>query len=166
MKFTKKMVLMAAVLPFALSGVSAWAFGGKDHQKAGHAYGGKCGVGMDKGVLRQLDLTDEQKAQFKQLREDAKKNRKGKSEDMHIKMQSFQQDIQQLVLADTFDEHAARDLATQMVEAQTEKRVNMLKQQQKAMGILTSEQKVKLQELQQESGDKCAEKFAERHQDD
>lgn len=166
MKLAKKMVLMAAALPLVLGSASAWAFGGKGHHKGGHDFGGKCGMGMDKRVLRQLDLTDEQKSQFKQLREDARNNRKGKSEEMFAKMQSHRQDIQQLILADTFDENAAQELAERMVDAQTEKRVKMLEQQHKAMSILTAEQKVKLQELQQEKAAKCAEKFAERHQDD
>jgi protein CpxP len=90
---------------------------------------------------------------------------KGKSSEMFAQKQAHQQQVQQLLLADTFDENAAQALATQMVEAQTEKRVTMLEQQHKAMSILTAEQKTKLKELQQERAEKCAEKFAERQQD-
>ncbi|BCL68295.1 periplasmic repressor CpxP [Vibrio nigripulchritudo] len=165
MKLAKKMVLMAAALPLVLGSASVMAFGGKGHHKGGHEFGGKCGVGLDKRVMRKLDLTDEQKAQLKQMREDARSNMKGKSSEMFAQKQAHQQQVQQLLLADTFDENAAQVLATQMVEAQTEKRVKMLEQQHKAMSILTAEQKTKLQELQQERAEKCAEKFAERQQD-
>ncbi len=79
MKTAKKLVLAAVVLPLTLGTASAFAFGGKDHK--GHR--GECGKGMDRGIMRQLDLTDAQKDQLKEMREANKAAMKAKFADGH-----------------------------------------------------------------------------------
>ena len=146
MKMTKKLVLAAAALPLMLGTASAFAYGGGD--KGDHkGMHGKCG-GFDKKVMRQLDLTDAQKTELKEMREanraEMKEKHAGNKADKMAKMKAHQEKVQDLVLADTFDEAAANDLASQMVEKQTERRVAMLKKQHQMMSVLTAEQKLSL----------------------
>ncbi|WP_060983411.1 CpxP family protein [Vibrio splendidus] len=164
MKMTKKIVLAAAALPLILGTASAYAYGGGD--KGDHkGMHGKCG-GFDKKVMRQLDLTDAQKAELKEMREanraEMKAKHSGNKADKMAKMKAHHEKIQALVLADNFDEAAANDLASQMAEKQAERRVVMLKKQHQMMSVLTAEQKTQLKEIQQERMVKCADKM-EKH---
>lgn len=164
MKMTKKLVLAAAALPLIFGTASAYAYGGGD--KGDHkGMHGKCG-GFDKKVMRQLDLTDAQKAELKEMREanrvEMKAKHSGNKADKMAKMKAHQEKVQALVLADNFDEAAANDLASQMVEKQTERRVAMLKKQHQMMSVLTPEQKAQLKEIQQERMTKCADKMEKR----
>ncbi|CAK4069874.1 MULTISPECIES: CpxP family protein [Vibrio] len=166
MKMAKKLVVAAVVLPLTLGTASAFAFGGKDHKKGGH---GECGGGFDRGMMRQLDLTDAQKEQLKEMREagkqEMKANFKGNFSERQAEMQAHHAKVQQLVLADNFDQAAADELAKAMVEKQTERKVKMLEKQHQMLSILTPEQKAKFTELQQERMGKCAEKMQKRFAD-
>ncbi|PMJ90441.1 CpxP family protein [Vibrio sp. 10N.261.55.A7] len=166
MNTTKKLVLAAAIIPLTFATASAFAFGGKSDHDRGH---GKCSGGFDRGVMRQLDLTDEQKDQMTELRETNKASKKANAQENFAEKlaakQAHQKEIQSLVLADTFDQAAATELASQMVEKQTERRVNALEKQQQMLSILTDEQKTKFVELQQEKMQKCSDKMQERVQE-
>ena len=164
MKMTKKLVLVAAALPLMLGTASAFAYGGGD--KGDHkGMHGKCG-GFDKKVMRQLDLTDAQKAELKEMREanraEMKAKHSGNKADKMAQMKAHHEKVQDLILADTFDEAAANDLASQMVEKQTERRLTMLKKQHQMMSVLTPEQKTQLKEIQQDRMAKCADKMDKR----
>ena len=163
MKMTKKLVLAAVVLPLTLGTASAFAFGGKDHKKGGH---GECGGGFDRGMMSQLDLTDAQQDQFKQMRSEGKQAMKAEFkqnfQQRHAQKQAHQAQVHQLLLADNFDQAAANELAKQMVEQQTERKVKRLEKQYQMMSILTPEQKNKLVELQQQRSEQCSEKMQQR----
>ncbi|EKO3786516.1 CpxP family protein [Vibrio harveyi] len=162
MKTAKKLVLAAVVLPLTLGTASAFAFGGKDHK--GHR--GECGMGMDCGIMRQLDLTDAQKDQLKEMREANKAEMKAKFADgkeaRMAERQAHHEKVQALLLADNFDAAAANDLAKEMVEKQTERRVKMLEKKHQMLSVLTPEQKTKFVELQKERQQKCGEKMQKR----
>ncbi len=163
MKLAKKVVIAALVLPLTVATASAYAFGGgKDHHKGGFD---RCG-GLDKKVFRQLDLTNEQQDQLKQMRETNREEMKaqfqGNFESKRAEMQARHQKRQALVLAESFDEQAANELANEMVAQQAEKRVRMLEKQHQMLSILTPEQKTKLQELQAERMDTCLTKMQSR----
>ncbi len=166
MKFSKKWVIAATVLPLALGSASALAYGGGKGGHHGKGGEGMCGGFDGKRMFRELDLTDAQKEQMKQLRESNKAQMKQKFDgDFTAKkaeMQAHQQQMQDLVLADTFDADAANALATQMVEKQAERRVKMLEKQHEMMSILTPEQKAKFKELSQERMEKCWSKMEKR----
>ncbi|MGF1691599.1 CpxP family protein [Photobacterium kagoshimensis] len=151
MKSFKKTLAMAIVLPLALGSASAMAYGGGK----GH-HGGKGGCGMDGGkkMFRELDLTSEQKAQMKTLRESHREQRQANSDNRDARRASHQQ-MQQLLLADSFNEAEVRQLAQQMSEQQLDHRVAMLKNRHDMLNILTADQKAKLQELQSERMAKC-----------
>ncbi|WP_322803266.1 CpxP family protein [Vibrio alfacsensis] len=165
MKSAKKLVLAAVVLPLTLGAASAFAFGGKDHHKGPH---GECGKGMDRGIMRQLDLTDAQKDQLKEMREANKAEMKAKFADgkeaRMAERQAHHDKVQALLLADNFDEAAANDLAKEMVEKQTDRRVKMLEKKHQMLSVLTPEQKAKFVELQKERQQKCGEKMQKRMQ--
>ena len=153
MKTAKKLVLAAVVLPLTLGTASAFAFGGKDHK--GH-----------RGIMRQLDLTDAQKDQLKEMREANKAEMKAKFADgkeaRMAERQAHHEKVQALLLADNFDAAAANDLAKEMVEKQTERRVKMMEKKHQMLSVLTPEQKTKFVELQKERQQKCGEKMQKR----
>lgn len=159
MKNAKKLVLAAVVLPLTLATTSAFAFGGgKGHDKGPH---GECG--MDRGMWRQLDLTDAQKTQLKEMRESGKEQMREKHKEQfaahQAERQAMQEQVNQLVLADTFDQASANELAKQMVEKQTERKVRMLEKQHQMLSILTPEQKEQYVELKKERMTKCQDKM-------
>ncbi len=141
MKMTKKLVLAAVAVPLVFGSATAFAFGGKGDFKGK----GECRGGSDHKILRQLDLTDEQKTQLKEMRTNAKAEfkemRSEKGQEVMAERQAHQAQVNQLLLADTFDEAAANELAKEMVEKQAERRVKMLERQHQVLSILTPEQK-------------------------
>ena len=157
MKTVKKLVLAAAIVPMAFASASAFAFGGKGEHRGGHCQGG-----MERGMMKQLDLTDAQKTQFKQMREANRKQMKGNFEANFETRQAHHAKVQQLLLADSFDQAEANALAKQMVEQQTERRVKMMEKRHQMLSILTPEQKAKFVELSNERMNKCAEKRKDR----
>ncbi len=163
MKSAKKLVLAAVVLPLTLGSAGAFAFGGKGPNKGPRD---ECGPGMDRGIMRQLDLTDTQKDQLETLRNerrDEMRNKKADNRDARqAERQAYHAKVQALVLADNFDEAAANDLAKEMVEKQTERRVAMLEKKHQMLSVLTPEQKTKFVELQKERQQKCGEKMQKR----
>lgn len=163
MKMVKKLAVAAVILPLTLGTASAFAFGGKDHKKGGH---GECGGGFNPKMMRKLDLTDAQKEQLKELREagktEMKANFKANAEVRHAEMQAHRAKVQELVLAESFDQEAASELAKAMVEKQTERKVKMLEKQHQMLSILTPEQKTQFVELQNERAENCADKMQKR----
>ena len=161
MKTTKKLVLVAAALPLVFGTASAYAFGGK---QGGKDFGGKCS--NDRGVLRQLDLTDEQEEKLEAMRDAKREERKAqRGADMTermAEMQAYQAQVQDLVLADTFDEAQAQELAKAMVDKRAERRAESLKMKHEMLSILTPEQKAQYKELQAERMQECSEKMTKR----
>lgn len=163
MKTAKKLILAAVVLPLTLATTSAFAYGGK-HHKGGSRH--ECGMNMDRSIMNQLDLTDEQRTKLKEMRDerraDMKQKFKGGAEGKHAEMQAHRAKMQELMLADNFDEAAATALAKQMVEKHTEYKVQMMARQHKMLSVLTPEQKAKFTELQNERMNECADKMQKR----
>ncbi|MGF1699889.1 CpxP family protein [Photobacterium makurazakiensis] len=161
MKSFKKTLALVIALPLALGSASALAYGGGKHHEG---KGGKGACGMQNGhkVFRQLDLTDAQKEQMKELRTANRDEMRNDKSGKRAAMQAQHQEMQALVLADTFDEAAVRALAEKMTEQQVERRVVMLEKRHEMMNILTPEQKVKYQELQAERTEKCQARMDEK----
>lgn len=158
MKFSKRIAATVIALPLMMGSMSAMAFGGKHHDGEG-MHGGK-GM-MGKHLLRGVDLTDEQKAELKTLREQKRESMKANKGEFRTQMMADRQQVQELMLADNFDEAAVRALAEKMVDQQVERRVAMVKSQHEMMSILTPEQKVQVKE----NMDKMAERMQKRMED-
>jgi len=159
MRTTKKWIIVAAALPMVFATASAFAFG-KDGQGM-RCHGGQFG-GIDRGLLRQLDLTEEQKDQFRDMRDaiqdEMQAKREANRDAFQIEMKAHQLAIQDLVLADTFDQSKAEELAKAMVQKQTVRRVEMLAQRHEMLSILTDVQKKELKDLQAN----CIEQMSDR----
>ncbi|PAR83424.1 CpxP family protein [Vibrio cholerae] len=147
MKLAKKMILAAAVLPLTLGTTAALAYGGHGWDKEGD---GHCGDRGERGIWKQLDLTAEQQAQLKEMREAGREEMRANRGQNHDAMKALHEQERALVLAADFDQAAAENLAKQMVDQQVTHRVKMMEKRHQMMSILTAEQKAKWQTLQQE----------------
>lgn len=97
-----------------------------------------------KRMLAGLDLTDSQREQIKQLMKQQREANKGKRRDT-----AAHQQMQTLLMAEQFDENAARQLLEQQQQQAVEKRLTMLKLQHQVLQILTDEQRQQLAEKRQ-----------------
>ena len=154
MKMAKKLILASVVLPLVLS-TSAFAFGGKDHKGPQE----ECRPGLDRGMMKELNLTDSQKEQFKTLRQANKEEMKERFSDKKeqgekARMAHFDK-VNSLLMADKFDPAKATELAQEMSDKQVKRQVDMLSKQHKMLSILTPEQKTKFIELQKERMEDC-----------
>ncbi|MBU1296944.1 MAG: CpxP family protein [Gammaproteobacteria bacterium] len=154
MKMAKKLILASVVLPLVLS-TSAFAFGGKDHKGSQE----ECRPGLDRGMMKELNLTDSQKEQFKTLRQANKEEMKERFNDKKeqgekARMAHFDK-VNSLLMADKFDPAKATELAQEMSDKQVKRQVDMLSKQHKMLSILTPEQKTKFIELQKERMEDC-----------
>lgn len=152
MKLAKKMILAAAMLPLTLGTTAAFAFGGHGWDKDGD---GSCGGKGERGIWKQLDLTAEQQAQLKDMREANREEMRANRGQNRDAMKALHAQERSLVLAADFDQVAAENLAKQMVDQQVTHRVKMMEKRHQMMSILTAEQKTKLQSLQQAQMDQC-----------
>ncbi len=160
MKPAKKLMLAAVVLPLTFGAASALAYGGKGPEQGPRD---ECGPGMDRGIMRQLNLTDTQKEQLRTLRNENRDEMRSKidadRDARQAERQAYHAKMQSLVLADTFDEAQATALAKEMVEKQTERRVKMLEKRHQMLNILTPEQKTEFVKLQNERMQECSERM-------
>ncbi|WP_413285659.1 CpxP family protein [Vibrio sp. MA40-2] len=159
MKLSKKIIIAATALPMVFATTSAFAKGGNNMD-------GKKQGSFDKGLIRQLDLTEEQKDQLRDLRQaNRDENREDRGANRATRMAEMQANrlaIQDLVLADDFDQEKAEQLAKLMVEKQTERRVQQLENQHEMLSVLTAEQKEQLKELQAERIESMQERMSEK----
>ena len=166
MKNLKKLVVLAAIIPAAFASASAFAHGGGKGGKGSDYFNGKCSFMNERGLFKELDLTDEQEDQLRDMREakreQSKASRADKMQSMISDMEAVQGQLQDLVLAKDFDEQKAQELAKAMVEKQSERQVAKLKQQHEMMSILTDAQKEQLKTLQAEKMADCSERMNER----
>ncbi|MBY7997128.1 CpxP family protein [Vibrio fluvialis] len=152
MKTAKKLMLAAVVLPIVLGSASALAAGGKNKGPDGEM----CGPDGERGIFKQLNLTAEQHAKLRQMREEGReqmqqKRQAGPSE----QMKAMRDKERALMLAPNFDKAQATELAKQMVDMQVERRVQMMEKRHQMLNVLTPEQKTQFQNLQQERMAKC-----------
>ncbi|UUM30809.1 CpxP family protein [Vibrio japonicus] len=159
MKTAKKLVLAAVVLPLTLGAASVFAYGGKNHHKGPQD---ECGLGFERGMMGQLDLTEEQQGKLNEMRKSGKDKWKGDFEAKRAEMQAHRAKVHALILADNFDKAAANELAKEMVEQQTERKVQMMERHHQMLSILTPEQKAKFTELQNERAGQCADRMQKR----
>lgn len=151
MKTKNKLMLSAVILPLLVGSASVFAYGGKD----GHRGPKQCRPGLDRGVLKQLDLTQEQKDKLQEMKQASKEERKADFEKNAEARKAFHDQVQKLVLADNFDQNAADTLAKQMADAQVQKRVEKMKQEHDMLNVLTPAQKAKYTQLEQAKAEKC-----------
>lgn len=103
------------------------------------------GMKMMKMMARQLDLSESQREQMKQLLLDAKSQREAKTSEF----ENYQSQMQAIVQADEFDEAAFEALNTTYQPLMKEKALAKAKMRHAMYQILTEEQKAKMADLKE-----------------
>ncbi len=103
--------------------------------------GGPMGMGIGPG-FRQLDLTDDQKAQVKAIGESHQAEFKAVGE----KMRAAREGMRALIEADTLDESAVRAKSVEVAAAEADRAILNAKVRTQTLQILTAEQLAKLKE--------------------
>ena len=148
MSKAKKLFLTAVMLPLTLAASGAYAAGGPNGPMQNRGPDDNCGPGAEQSILRQLNLTDNQK---KELREQHRKQEKA----MRAEMKSIHEQEQAIVLAKDFDQAKATKLAQEMVNLQVQRHVGMLKQRHDMLSVLTKEQKAQFELLKKYQMSQC-----------
>src|SRR5262245_5374653 len=102
--------------------------------------GGPLGLGPG---FRELDLTDDQRAQLKQIAESHREEFRAAGE----KSRAAHEGMRALMEADQIDENAIRARSQEIAAAEAEVMILNAKVRQQSMQVLTSEQVAKLKEL-------------------
>lgn len=139
-----KMIVAVVALAVAIAIPVAFAQSGKGGRHFGHGWGGD---GMMGGrMFSQLNLTDAQKAQFKQIRESHSATIQSLRQQIHEQMQA----IHQSNVAATFDEALVSQKLAQVAPLQAKLMGEEFKIHQEMMNVLTPDQKTKLDQLREQ----------------
>ena len=114
--------------------------GGPPPGGPGMRRGGPMGFGPE---FRQLDLTDDQKAQLKQITESHAAEFKA----VRDKSRAAHDGMHELLTAETINESAIRAKSAEIAAAEADMLILNAKVRQESMQVLTSEQQQKLKEL-------------------
>ena len=106
-------------------------------ERRGHSWGG-----MHGGAFRQLNLTDDQKAKMKQIRESFAEQNKPLREQLHAK----RQELRQASEGGTFNEALATQKLTEMASLEAKLMGEQFKLRQEMQSVLTAEQKAQLEQ--------------------
>ena len=98
--------------------------------------------GMHGGPFRQLNLTDDQKAKMKTIRESFAERNKPLREQLHAK----RQELHQASEGGTFNEALATQKLTEMASLEAKLMGERFKLQQETLSVLTAEQKAQLEQ--------------------
>jgi protein CpxP len=106
---------------------------GKEHGMRGMRAG---------GFLRGLNLTEDQKAKMKQIRENFAQSNKPLRDQLHVK----RQELRQASIGGTFNEALATQKLTEMAGLQAKLMGERFKLHQEMLSVLTAEQKAQLEQ--------------------
>ena len=149
-------VMLAGAAPLVLADTSARAaVSGQDQaeqpqQRRGMRgpRGGMRGPGFGGPQFRNLDLSDDQKAQLKKIRDARQAEFKATLE----KVRTARQGMRQLVQADAINEGAIRAKSQEVAAAEAELAILNAKLRKESMQILTADQLAKLKERAEKRG--------------
>lgn len=140
MKLAKLIFAMSIITVSSLSGsVMAHEHKASRHDRGHHEHHQPM-----KRMLAGLDLTDSQREQIKLLMKQQREAIKSEKRDSAVHLQ-----MQALLMAEQFDEVAAKQLLEQQQQQAVEKRLMMLKLQHQVLQILTEEQRQQLADKRQ-----------------
>jgi periplasmic protein CpxP/Spy len=155
---TGALFLMLAVVGFSQGGRPR---GGPGHEGGpGGFRGGPGGPGALEHLSRELNLTDEQKAQIKKITEGAEESTKALRE----QLRSLHESQRDILKDGAFDEAAVRAAAQARANLQVELEVAHARTMSQVFAILTPEQKAQLATRRQELEQKRRERDAERQE--
>ncbi len=110
---------------------------GRRGERKGHGWGG-----MHGGAFRQLNLTEDQKAKMKQIRESFGERNKPMLEQLRAKRQELRQSNE----GGTFNEALATQKLTEMASLEAKLMGERFKLHQETLSVLTAEQKAQLEQ--------------------
>ncbi|UJF17805.1 Spy/CpxP family protein refolding chaperone [Vibrio sp. SS-MA-C1-2] len=150
MKKLNKILLSTLVLPLALSSTSALADHHSGDQKSyqGCHHDGGQHHKFNKKTFKQLNLTDAQKVQMKELRKSFKEELKVAKKDNKAVRKADRQQLRTLIEAKTFDQAAVTELMNKISHQQIDKKVAFAKLRHQMYNVLTPEQQASLKEMQ------------------
>jgi protein CpxP len=141
-RFTLSVMMTAAL------GLAAYTFAGAQapERRGPAGFGGPGGPGGRGGpgaiaMLRGLDLTDQQKADIKAIRDGERDARSGPPADAQLRRQ-----LQAEVFADAPDAQKLASLQQQIVQADAARLAQQIATEQKVAQILTAEQRAKVRD--------------------
>jgi Spy/CpxP family protein refolding chaperone len=114
-----------------------WQRHGGRGERRGHGWGG-----MQGAAFRQLNLTDDQKAKIKQIRESFAERNKPLREQLQAKRQELRQSRE----GGTFDEALATQKLTEMASLEAKLMGEEFRLHQETLSVLTAEQKAQLEQ--------------------
>ena len=100
-------------------------------------------------MFRGLDLTDDQQAQLRKIREARQNEFKAAGEKLH----AAREGMRPLIEAETINESAIRAKAAEVAAAEAEVAILNAKVRQESLQVLTSEQQQKLKEFREQRGE-------------
>ena len=148
---TLSAIALAASIAYAQSGTTGqdnqaqgtreWRGRGRGDHKGGHKGRGFGGMRAG-GFFRQLNLTDDQKAKMKQIRETFAQTNKPLREQLRAK----RQELRQASEGGTFNEALATQKLTEMASLEAKLMGERHKLNQEMLSVLTAEQKAQLEQ--------------------
>src|SRR6185369_10910275 len=115
---------------------------GQRTERHGGRGGHKGWGGMRGGMFKQLNLTDDQKAKMKQIRESFATQNKP----LHDQLRAKRQELRQASEGGTFNEALATQKLTEMASLEAKLMGEQFKQHQEVLSVLTPEQKAQLEQ--------------------
>ena len=156
-------ITMAAVMalaigvPFAIA-QSKDADGHRGHHAEGSGLEMRGGDRMAGAFFRDLDLTDAQKAQMKQIRESHSQTLRSLMEQVHAK----RQEIRQASQAGTFNETLVTQKLSEIAPLEAKLMGEEFRTHQEMLSVLTAEQKTKLEQLREQQKLRWSERRANK----
>jgi protein CpxP len=144
---------LAIAVPFAIA-QSKDAVGQRQRHAEGREHGMRGGGDMAGALFRNLDLTDAQKAQMKQIRESHSQSLRPLMEQIRAK----RQEIRQASESGTFNEALVTQKLNEIAPLEVKLMGERTRLHQETLSVLTAEQKAKLEQ----SRDQLKSKWAER----
>jgi protein CpxP len=139
-------IVVAAIMALAVSVPIAIAQstdrGAAKERHAWRGHGGQGGDRMAGALFRNLDLTDAQKAQMKQIRESHSQNLRPLTEQIRSK----RQELRQASLGGSFNESLVTQKLTEIAPLEAKLMGERFRVHQEMLAVLTPEQKAKLEQ--------------------
>lgn len=106
--------------------------------------------GFPPRVFDELNLTDEQKAQIENLQSEAK----AATDAAFEKIRSYDEQLQTIISAESFDEAAARQILNEKSQTEIELQIDRLKTENAVKSILNDEQKAQYDQMKKPRRDR------------
>ena len=147
---------LAIAIPFAIA--QSKDAGGHRRPHAEGREGMRGGDGFGGAFFGNLDLTDAQKTQMKQIRENHSQNLRPLTEQIHAK----RQELRQASEGGTFNEALVTQKLTEIAPLEAKLMGEQFRTHQEMLSVLTAEQKTKLEQLRAQQKSNWSERRANK----